>query len=107
VTTKSRIRTDGWKGYSDAAREDDIHHGRIVRSPQRAHTRFPHIHKVFGNLNTWLNGTPHGVAPKYLPSYWDEFVFRFNRRQSPMAAFQTRLGIALQKKPLTLENLRS
>ena len=106
VKTKSRIRTDGWKGYSDAALEDYIHHVRIVRSPQRAHKRFPHIHKVFGNLNTWLNGTHHGVEPKYLPSYLDEFVFRFNRRQSPMAAFQTLLGISLQKKPLTLEKLR-
>jgi transposase-like protein len=106
VKTKSRIRTDGWKGYSDAALEDYIHHVRIVGSPQRAHKRLPHIHKVFGNLKTWLNGTHHGVEPKYLPSYLDEFVFRFNRRQSPMAAFQTRLGISLQKKPLTLENLR-
>lgn len=106
VKTKSRIRTDGWKGYSDAALEDYIHHVRIVGSPQRAHKRFPHIHKVFGNLKTWLNGTHHGVEPKYLPSYLDEFVFRFNRRQSPMAAFQTLLGISLQKKPLTLENLR-
>jgi transposase-like protein len=106
VKTKSRIRTDGWKGYSDAALEDYMHHVRIVGSPQRAHKRFPHIHKVFGNLKTWLNGTHHGVEPKYLPSYLDEFVFRFNRRQSPMAAFQTLLGISLQKKPLTLEKLR-
>jgi hypothetical protein len=36
----------------------------------------------------------------------DESVFRFNRRQSLMAAFQTLRGISLQKKPLTLENLR-
>ena len=107
VKPKSRIRTDGWTGYSDAALEDFIHHVRIVGSPQRAHKKFPHIHKVFGNLKTWLNGTHHGVNHKYLPSYLDEFVFRFNRRQTPMAAFQTLLGISLQKKPLTLEKLRS
>jgi transposase-like protein len=107
IKSKSRIRTDGWRGYSDTALEDFIHHVRIVRSAQRAHKRFPHIHKVFGNLKTWLNGTHHGVDPKYLPSYLDEFVFRFNRRQTPMAAFQTLLGISLQKKPLTLKNLRN
>lgn len=106
IKPKSRIRTDGWKGYSDAALEDFIHHVRIVGSPERAHKRFPHIHRVFGNLKTWLNGTHHGVDQKYLPSYLDEFVFRFNRRKTPMAAFQTLLGITLQKKPLTLENLR-
>jgi hypothetical protein len=32
----------------------------------------------------------------------DEFVFRFNRRNTPMAAFQTLLGISTQKAPLTL-----
>jgi transposase-like protein len=106
VEPKSRVRTDGWKGYSDTALEDFIHHVRIVGSGQRAHKRFPHIHRVFSNLKTWLNGTHHGVHPKYLPSYLDEFVFRFNRRQTPMAAFQTLLGISLQKKPLTLEKLR-
>ena len=107
VQTTSRIRTDGWKGYSDAAREDYSQHVRIVGSPPRAHKRFTHIHNVFGNLKTWLNGTHHGVALKSLLSYLDEFVFRFNRRQSPRAAFQTLLGIGLQKKPLTLENLRN
>jgi len=107
VAPKSRIRTDGWTGYSDAALEDFVHHIRIVGPAQRAHKRFPHIHKVFGNLKTWLNGTHHGVDPKYLPSYLDEFVFRFNRRQTPMAAFQTILGLSLQKRPLGLEQLRS
>lgn len=107
VKPKSRVRTDGWRGYSDAALEDFIHHVRIVGAPERAHKRFPHIHRVFGNLKTWLNGTHHGVEQKYLPSYLDEFVFRFNRRQTPMAAFQTLLGITLQKKPLTLEILRN
>ncbi len=68
VKTKSRIRTDGWKGDSDAALEDYMHHVRIEGLPQRAHKRFPHIHKVFGNLKTWLNGTHHGVEPKYFPS---------------------------------------
>ena len=43
-----------------------------------------HLHNVFGNLNTWLSGPHHGVEPKYRPSYLDECVFRFNRRQSPM-----------------------
>jgi hypothetical protein len=101
----SRIRTDGWKGYSDTALEDYIHHIRIVGSPEQAHKRFPHIHHVFGNLKTWLNGTYHGVEPKYLPSYLDEYVFRFNRRNTPMAAFQTLLGISTQRTPLALVEL--
>ncbi|NGZ11706.1 MAG: DDE transposase, partial [Nitrospira sp. LK70] len=40
-------------------------------------------------------------------SYLDEFVFRFNRRKTPMAAFQTLLGISAQKSPISLIELLS
>ena len=33
-----------------------------------------HIHRVFGNLQTWLNGTHHGVDAKYLQNYLDELM---------------------------------
>lgn len=106
VGTGSRVRTDGWPGYSETALTDFTHHVRVVGSPERAHKRFPHIHKVFGNLKIWINGTHHGVEPKYLQSYLDEFIFRFNRRGTPMAAFQTLLGISSMKTPVTLRQLR-
>jgi hypothetical protein len=60
---------------------------------------------VFSNLKAWLNGTHHGVEPRYLQRYLDEFVFRFNQRSTPMAAFQTLLGISTQKAPLPLRDL--
>lgn len=105
IETGSTLRTDGWRGYSDTALVGYKHRVRIVRTPERAHRVAPHIHRVFSNLKTWLNGTHHGVEPKYLQSYLDEFVFRFNRRNTPMAAFQTLLGISTQKPPLTWREL--
>ena len=33
--------------------------------------------------------------------YLDEFVFRHNRRRTPMAAFQTLLGLGAQQAPAT------
>ena len=62
--------------------------------PNKKGEPLPHIHKAFGNLKAWLIGTHHGVDPKHLQAYLNEFVFRFNRRITPMAAFQTALGIA-------------
>lgn len=106
VEAGSRVRTDGWLGYSETAVADYTHHVRKIGQPARAHKRFPHIHRVFSNLKTWLNGTHHGVDPKYLQTYLDEFVFRFNRRGTPMAAFQTLLGISTRKTPLPLSELR-
>jgi len=71
----------------------------LTGSPERAHQKAPHIHQVFSNLKTWLTGTHHGVDPKHLQSYLDEYVFRFNRRKTPMAAFQTLLGSPARKRP--------
>lgn len=107
VAGGSKVRTDGWRGYSASAREAYPHHIRVVGDPRQAARRFPHIHRVFSNLKAWLNGTHHGVEPKHLPSSWDEFVFRFNRRKTPMAIFQTLLGISAQKSPISLTELLS
>jgi hypothetical protein len=50
------------------------------------------VHRTFSNLKTWLQGTHHGVRAKHLPHDVNEFVFRLNRRRTPMAAFQSLLG---------------
>lgn len=65
-----------------------------------------HLHLVFSNLKTWLDGTHHGrVSKKHLQMYLDEFAFRFNRRHTPQAAFQTILGLAAQAPPRTYEQV--
>lgn len=103
----SKVQTDGWRGYSDAALLDYKHTIKVQDSPQSASWLAPHIHRVFSHLKTWLLGTHHGVEPKYLQVYLDEFVFRFNRRQVPMAAFQTLLGIGATKLPQSMADLRN
>jgi transposase-like protein len=101
VQPGSEVCTDGWKGYSKTALADYRHE---LHPPE---THALHIHRAFGNLKTWLNGTHHGVDPKYLQNYLDEFVFRFNRRKTPMAAFQTLLGLAAQQSPLGYQKMTS
>ncbi len=105
LTPGSTVHTDGWRGYSETALLDYRQIVKIQDSPQSASRVAPHIHRVFSNLKTWLLGTHHGVEPKYLQAYLDEFVFRFNRRQTPMAAFQALLGITAAKKPSTMRKL--
>ena len=81
------IRTDDWSGYEGVPGHGYVH--QLV-GPKEAE----HIHRTFGNLKTWLEGTHHGVSRKHLQAYLNEFVFRHNRRPTPMAAFQTVLGLA-------------
>ena len=66
---------------------------------------FPRVHRVFSNLKTWLAGTHHGVGEQHLQHYLNEYVFRFNRRRAPMAAFQSLLGLASQHQPTTYHML--
>ena len=51
----------------------------------------PWAHSVFGNLETWLRGTFHGVSPKHLQRYLDELSYRFD---PPLAR-----GRALRLRP--------
>lgn len=105
VASGAIVVTDGWKGYLPLAELGYRHRPRTQGAPERAHKILPHVHRVLGNLQTWLRGTHHGVAHKHLQAYLDEFTFRFNRRRTPMAAFQTLLGLGSQHTPTTYKML--
>src|SRR5881296_440340 len=63
-----------------------------------AKSAVPLADRAIGNLQQWLVGTYHGVSRAQLQVYLDEFVFRHNRRNQPMAAFQTLLGLGTQQR---------
>ena len=63
----------------------------------------PHAHRAISNLKAWLLGTHRGVGADQLPVYLDEFVFRWNRRRSPMVGFLTLLGLGTHREPTTYE----
>jgi hypothetical protein len=48
-----------------------------------------------------MHGTHRGVSDQHLAVYLDEYVFRHNRCGTPMAAFQTLLGLSAQHVPTT------
>ncbi len=52
-----------------------------------------------------MEGTHRGVSPEHLPVYLDEHVFRHNRRGTPMAAFQTLLGLGARHEPATYRQI--
>jgi len=106
VEPGSILLTDGWQGYAPLRKAYD-HQPTTQGDPKNAAQLLPRVHRVFSNLKTWLAGTHHGVSPKHLPHYVNEFVFRFNRRRTPMAAFQSLLGLTAQHTPTTYKMLYS
>lgn len=105
VAHASVVKTDGWEGYGPLNPKHYRHRPRIQGEGKNASRWLPHIHRVFSNLKTWLKGTHHGVDPKHLQAYLHEFVFRYNRRRTPMAAFQTVLGIGSHVRAPTYKGL--
>ena len=102
VAPGSTLRTDGWSGYPGLP---GFAHEPHVVGTMAAHIVLPWVHRVFSNLKTWALGVYHGLRRKHLQSYLDEFVFRFNRRRTPHAAFRTLLGIGLAIPPVTYNML--
>ena len=66
---------------------------------------FPWSHAVFSNLKSWLRGTFHGVSPKHLTRYLDEFTYRFNERWRDEELFDRVLGCAVRAEPLPYRQL--
>src|SRR3954471_18194977 len=96
VIAGSTVVSDGWPGY---ARLKEVKHDPKVIGDAPAHAVLPWIHRVFANAKRWALGVYHGLREKHLQAYLDEFVFRFNRRRTPQAAFSRLLGLAVTTGP--------
>ena len=87
VEPGATVITDGWQGYHGL---EKLGYGHEPRSQSAARARgedlgklLPAVHRVASLAKRWLLGTHQGsVDDAHLPSYLNEFVFRFNRRHS-------------------------
>lgn len=111
VELGSSIYTDGLKSYAGLKEAGYQHIPRIqpLRTALRkgAKSAVPLADRAIGNLQQWLIGTYHGVSNEQLQVYLDEFVFRHNRRNQPMAAFQTLLGLGAARQPTPYRRIRA
>ncbi len=106
VVAGAEVRTDAWVGYEPLTAKGYRHEAvAICGDHVKTDKHLPMIHIAFGNLDTWLLGTHHGVSPQHLQAYLNEYVFRFNRRFWSMAAFDSVLGIAVRATSPTYTGL--
>ena len=106
VAKASNLRTDDWKGYYGI---EDKGYSREVHKSKKDDDELEHVHLVASLLKRWLIGTLQGsYSPKYIDSYLDEFVFRFNRRNSKDRGllFYRLMETAVKKPPTTTETIK-
>ncbi len=83
------VHTDGWTSYNCLTELGFEHRKRVQRTDTSGELLLPRAHRAVSNLKAWMHGTHRSVSDPHLQVYLDEYVFRHNRRNTPMAAFQT------------------
>jgi transposase-like protein len=100
------VHTDGWQGYRGLPKLGYDHRRHKTQPTLEAGEQLlPRAHRAVSNLKAWMLGTHRGVSNEQLPAYLDEYVFRHNRRGTPMAAFQTLLGLGTLHPPTTYDQI--
>ena len=100
---ETTVFTDAWGSYAALGRLGIDHRPRKGGHGHQAVHLLPWAHTAFGNLKTWLTGTFHGVSPKHLQRYLDEFVFRFDHRWRETELFPRVLHHALDAAPCSYQ----
>ena len=109
VAPGSTLHSDVWAGYSRLLTTGYRHRPRSDRAPRNAGvdvTLVPGVHASSRTSGRGCEGTHRGVGADHLEVYLEEFVFRFNRRFYPMAAFDTLLGLTSKIEPTAYPELR-
>jgi transposase-like protein len=112
VEPGTTVVTDGWMGYHGLGKLGYKHRRRSQRAA-RASGDDPNQlltapHRVASLAKRWLLGTHQGaVDDAHLTRYLNEFVFRFNRRQSRSRGmlFYRVLELAIKHEPVRYRDL--
>ena len=112
VEPGATVITDAWQGYRGLDKLGYVHDRRSQRAARARGEDpgelLPGVHRIASLAKRWLLGTHQGsVARAHLPSYLNEFVFRFNRRHSRSRGmvFYRVLELAVAHDPVRYQDL--
>ncbi|MBS4021605.1 MAG: transposase, partial [Dethiobacter sp.] len=63
------------------------------------------LHTIISNAKAYIAGTYHGLGPRHLQSYLDEYSFRFNRRKFKGQLFNRLLNACVLTDTITYNEL--
>jgi len=94
VSRTAKVKTDKWAGYIPLKNDYNI---TQVKSEKGKN--FPMLHVQIMNIKSWLRGIHHKVSGFHLQAYFDEFCFKFNRRQWTYSIFHKLVERMMKEKP--------
>lgn len=102
IVPGSTVLTDGWAGYNKLEKEGYSHEPETQGDGKNATEVLPWVHVIIGNFKRWVLDAFHGVSPKHLQAYMDEFCYRLNRRYVRTDLFRRILNrCSRYSKPIT------
>jgi transposase-like protein len=107
IHPQQTIKTDGWPAYRVVQDLGHTHIPEIIYGEKGSnhHTALKWVHILASNAKAFLLGTYHGVTPKHLQAYLDEFCYRFNRRKWPEQLFDRLLKACVSTMTITFAEL--
>jgi len=93
----SMLFTDEWGGYSAVGRR---YYHRRIRHRDRIYvegeTHTQSVEGFFSHFKTDVRGTHHAISKRWLQSYLNEWVWKWNHRDDDEAMFRQLIGSAAQ-----------
>jgi transposase-like protein len=98
------ISSDAYRSYNALA-EEGYDHQPIKFNVKDNPDHLKWLHTMISNAKAFIGGTFHGLAPKHLQSYLDEFCFRTNRRNFEGQLFNRLLAACVTTETVTYSDL--
>lgn len=98
------ISSDAYRSYNKLAEEGYVHQPikfNVKDNPD--HLKW--LHTMISNAKAFIAGTYHGLAPKHLQAYLNEFCFRTNRRKFEGQMFNRLLSACVLTDTVTYNDL--
>lgn len=105
IEKASTLKTDGWRAYLKADENQYDHISEIMNTKEQTGDKMKWVHLLVANCKNLIRGTHHGVFPKYLQYYLDEFCYKFNRRYLEHRILERITMACVSQKTKTLAEL--
>jgi len=96
VKLGSAVMTDEFPAYNRVSKDGYLHEviQHAIKEYVRGNVHTNTIEGFWSQVKRSISGTHHAVSPKYLQFYLNEFVFRYNHRDSAIPMFHLLLARA-------------